>query len=370
MRAVSRSSLLARYVSVEVLVPLANWVVFFFFLFLAMSFLRGTELLLGSAVTAADLLGFILFLTPHFLQQAMPIAFLLAILLGLGRLSEDGELTAMRALGVGPWRLLVWPMSLALLLGLASLAITSTLEPWGMRAVTRSANELIKRNVMGDVRPEVFYDDIPNFVVYTERVLPEGAWENVLIHDSRDRATPQLLLARRGRLEPENERDEVRLLLNGGNLHRMNPEQDDYAVADFEQGQLLLNVEGAMGKNTFKRPHEELTPGQLLEAAATAEKPLPFLVTFHSRVGRALMPLAFALLATALALGGRGARRGRGFLLSIVGYVLYYVLAQVGSGLGAKGLLPPVVAGQLANAVFFALGGWAMARAAREGTFQ
>lgn len=363
-------TLLARYVLKEVAVPLLNWVVFFFFLFLAMSFLRGTELLLGSAVGAADLLGFVLYLTPHFLQQAMPIAFLLAILLGLGRLAEDGELTAMRAVGVGPWRLLAWPMSLGVGLGLLSLAAAFTVEPWGMRAVTRNANELIKRNVMGDVRPGVFYDDIPNFVLYVERVVPGAGWENVLIHDSRDNASPQLLLARKGRLEPEGEGDAVRMLLEGGNLHRTHPEAtDDYAVADFARGQMLLSVEGAMGKNTLRRPHEELTPGELLDAAQASDQPLPFLVTFHGRLGRAVMPLAFALLATALAFGStRGSRRGRGFLLCLLGYVLYYVLMQVGAGLGAKGHLPPVVAGQLANVVFFGLGLVAMLRAAREGT--
>ncbi len=370
MRRVPSSRLLARYVLAEVLVPLANWLVFFFFLFLAMSFLRGTELLLGSAVSAIDLLRFIFFLSPHFLLQAMPIALLLAILLGLGRLSEDGELTAIRALGIGPWKLLAWPMSLAAVLAVASLAVTWTLEPWGMRAVSATATELIKRNVMGDVRPEIFYDDIANFVLYTERVLPNGVWQNVLIHDSRDPAAPQLLLAREGHLVPESAGDEVRLLLRGGNLHRANPGQGDYAVADFEQGAMVLSVEGAMGKNTFKRPQEELTPTQLLEAATTDPNPLPYLVTFHARVGRALMPLAFALLATALALGGRGTRRGRGILLSIVGYVLYYVVMQIAAGLGARGQLPPILAGQVANLVFFALGGWAMVRANREGTIR
>ncbi len=357
---------MARYVLREIAAPLLNWLVFFFFLFLAMSFLRGTELLLGSAVGAGDILGFVLFLTPHFLQQAMPIAFLLAILLGLGRLAEDNELAAMRAVGVGPWKLLAWPMSLAVALGALSLTAAFTVEPWGMRAVTRNANELIKRNVMGDVRPEVFYDDIPSFVLYVERAVPGVGWDNVLIHDSRDRASPQLLLARKGKLVPEGEKDEVRLLLEGGNLHRTNPDEpDDYAVADFAKGQMLLSVEGAMGKNTLRRPHEELTPGELLDAAATAEKPLPFLVTFHQRLGRALMPLAFALLATALAFRAGARGRGWAFLLCLGGYVAYYVLMQVGAGLGAKGHLPPVVAGQLANGVFAALGLVAMRVASR-----
>ncbi len=358
--------LLARYVLAEMLAPLLNWLAFFFCLFLAMSFLRGTDLLLGSAVGATDLLLFVLYLTPHFLMQALPIALLLSVLLGLGRLSEDGELTALRALGVGPWKLLMFPMAMAVVLAGVSLAVSWTLEPWGMRAVTRSANELLKRNMMGDVKPGTFYDDIPNFALYVEKVLPVGSWENVLIYDSRDAAAPQLLLAREGHLEPETERDEVRMILSGGNLHRTNPAQQDYAVADFERGTLLLSVRGPMGgKNPFQRAHEELTPGELLRAAETDPKPLPLLVTFHSRIARAVLPLAFALLATALALRGRGSQRGKGIVLSIAGYILYYVVLQIGTGLGSKGMLPPVVAGQLANVVFFALGTWAMVKAGK-----
>ncbi len=101
--------ILARYLLKELLVPLVVWVAFLFLLLFVMQFLRGTEVLLGSAVTLGDIGRLILYLAPHFLVMALPIAFLLAILLGLGRLSEDRELTALQALGISPTQLLAGP---------------------------------------------------------------------------------------------------------------------------------------------------------------------------------------------------------------------------------------------------------------------
>ena len=66
--------------------------------------------------------------------MALPIAFLLAILLGLGRLNEDRELTALQALGIGPMQLLAGPLAIGVVLGGFMLLLTSTAEPWGLTA--------------------------------------------------------------------------------------------------------------------------------------------------------------------------------------------------------------------------------------------
>ncbi|MGZ3446133.1 MAG: LptF/LptG family permease, partial [Myxococcaceae bacterium] len=47
-------SILPRYLLTELLVPLLLWVAFLFLLLFVMQFLRGTEVLLGSAVTPWD----------------------------------------------------------------------------------------------------------------------------------------------------------------------------------------------------------------------------------------------------------------------------------------------------------------------------
>ena len=45
---------------------------------------------------------------PTFLEITVPMAFLLAILLGLGRLSNDQEILAIKASGISPSQIL-WP---------------------------------------------------------------------------------------------------------------------------------------------------------------------------------------------------------------------------------------------------------------------
>ena len=67
--------LLARYLLKELVVPLVVWVAFLFLLLFVMQFLRGTEVLLGSAVTLGDIGRLILYLAPHFLVMALPLGF-------------------------------------------------------------------------------------------------------------------------------------------------------------------------------------------------------------------------------------------------------------------------------------------------------
>lgn len=368
--------ILPRYLLKEIVIPLCAWVAFLFLLLFVMSFLRGTDVLLGSAVTARDLGLFTLYLAPHFLQQALPIAFLLAILLGVGRLSEDSELAAMSSLGVGPAQILAGPLILGAAIAALMLGMSFTVEPWGLRSVKAAANEVIKRNLIGDVKPGVFYEDLTNLTLYAEQVdRADRQWRNVLVHDGRDPAAPLLVLARRGSVRAAGEGEALTLALDEGQVHRADRGSDEYSAIEFDRGDIVVGVgESFFHKNQFRRPKEELTPRELLDAAGQAvsrgENPRPFLMTYHWRFGQALMPIAFALMGTPLAMSRRQSGRARGYVLTIAGYVLYYVLARTCVNLGERDRLPLLVAAQLPNLVFAALGLLALVRVTRAGTIR
>ncbi len=360
--------LLLRYLLREILVPLVVWVAFLFLLLFVMSFLRGSEVLLGSAVTASDLARFAVYLAPHFLQQALPIAFLLAILLGLGRLAEDHELTALQSLGMGPLQLLLGPLLLGAVIGGTMLLLSFTAEPWGLRSVKEAVNEVIKKNMAGDVKPGVFYEELTNLTLYTEQV--EGGdrrWTNVLVHDDRDPSGPLLVLAHRGKVNSGQPGEALELSLSEGSVHRANPSTLEYSVLDFERGELAVGVaDSFFRKNKFGSPKEELTPGELLgvarEVTRRGENPAPWLMTFHWRLGQALMPVAFALMGTPLAMSRRQGGRARGFIFTLGGYIFYYVLARVCVSLGEQGRLPFLFAGQFPNFAFGLVGALGLAR--------
>ncbi|GHG72527.1 LptF/LptG family permease [Comamonas sp. JC664] len=367
---------LSRYLLKELLVPLGVWVAFMFLLLFVMQFLRGTDVLLGSSVTLVDLARLLAYLAPHFLMMALPIAFLLAILLGLGRLGEDRELTALQALGIGPARLIAAPLSIAVALSALMLVITSTAQPWGLAGLKVLVSEVIRKNAVGDVKSGVFYEDLSNLTLYAEQVSADGKWTHVLLHDDREPSAPLLVLAQRGQVGTSTSGEVLRFNLEAGEAHRSSGrEEETYSVIRFDRAEISVGMGASMGKRSrFSFSREELTPGELLEAAreadARGEDARTYRMALHSRMGSALAPIAFALLGTPLAMGRRQSGKAWGYLLTLGGYVLYYLLSRVFEQMGQKGQLPVALAGQMANLVFVSVGLVAMYRVSRTGSLK
>lgn len=352
--------MLRRYLFRELGAPLLAWTGFLFLMFFVIAFLRGTEVLLGSGVTALDVASFAAYLTPQFLVQALPIALLLALLLGLGRLSEDGELKALQSLGVSPRAFFAAPLLLGLAITGALVLLAFTLQPWGMASVRKAGNDILRRNLMSDVKAGVFHEEVTGFTLYAEQVEPGGRWRHVLLFDGRDQQSPLLVVAKAGGVRPAIWEDALAFDLEAGSIHRATRSTDEYVTIDFERGTFRAAVGDSFRRNRLMSPREEWTPLELYRAAGEAEargeSPLPLAVSFHWRLGQLLMPLAFALFGAPLALVRRGSGRARGFLLTLAGFVAYYLLARTGVQLGEKGQLPVLLAGQLANLAFTAAG--------------
>jgi lipopolysaccharide export system permease protein len=365
-------SLLVRYLLRELLVPLLLWVVFLFLLLFVMQFLRGTEVLLGSAMTPWDFVKLVVNLSPHLLVMSLPVGFLLAILLGLGRLGEDRELLALLSLGATPWQLARVPLVMGAGLGVLVLLLASTAEPWGLKQVKVQVSEVIKRNVLGDVRPGVFYEDLTDLTLYAQEVDKErGVWTHVLVHDDRDPRAPLLVLAHEGTVNPSGRGASLSVGLRAGEVHRAEQSGTDYAVLSFREGNLSIGVEDSiLRKNHFRSPKEELTPRELLAAAEEARvagrSAAPFLTAFHVRLAEGLTPLAFALFGVPLAVSARTVRT-RGYLLALVAYVAYYIVQRSFENLGTGGRLVPWLAGMAPNLVFGAFGTWLFVRLTRRG---
>jgi lipopolysaccharide export system permease protein len=79
-------------------------------------------------------------------------------------------------------------------------------------------------------------------------------------------------------------------------------------------------------------------------------------MAFHLRIAQLFTPAAFALVGASLALSGRTTGRTRGYFLTFMAYVSFYVLTRMFENMGAKGQLPLGVAAHLPNLIF-ALGG-------------
>jgi lipopolysaccharide export system permease protein len=310
------------------------------------------------------------FLLPHFVAQAAPVAFLLALLIGLGRLSEDRELLAMQSLGLEPRALWAAPLVLSLVVCVALLGLAYGPQPRGLQAVQSLASEIIKRNLVGDVHGGQFQDQVQGVTLYADTVESPGHWRNVMVYDERQPATPLLLLAERGTVEPSGPDQALTLSLEHGQVFRDQVDSDARVL--FDKGALTFGVEETVfQKNRFRAVRDEMTPAEMLDAAQAARQGgqpwLPLEVGAQWKLGQVLMPLSFAFLGVPLGLLRRTSGRARGVMLTLLGYIAFYLLARASVSFGERGVLSPLLAGQLPNLLFVALGGLALLWAQRKG---
>lgn len=354
--------MLRRYLMREIIAPFFAWAGLLFVLLFVMAFLRGTDFLLGSAVTVSDFARFTVSLAPQFVVQAIPVALLLAILLGLGRLSEDRELLAMQALGAAPRVFFRGPLVLGVVLSGVLFALAMTLQPWGMASLRSVAQDIIRRNLVNDIRSGTFHEEVAGFTLYAEKVDPGNRWTNVLLFDGRDPNAPIIAVAEHGHVITDAARSAVLFELSHGSAHRATQASADYTTLAFESGLFRADVgETFFQKNAFRSTSEEHSPIEMqrnIEQTRARGEPVKQLeAQLHWRLGQILMPFAFACVGAPLALRRRRrSGRGSGFLLTLLGYVGFYVLARTAVQIGESGTIPSWLAGQLPNIVFVCVG--------------
>lgn len=341
----------------EIVVPLVLSLSLVSLMLVALQILQLNEILFGSGFEPIELVRSALYFFPHFGIIAVPLAFLLAVMLGLGRLAEDNELIAFTALGRSPVGLYVVPSIVGLVLGGAVGWLAFEGEPWGLRGLHAQLDAIIKRNVANDIRPGVFFEEIPRVTLFTAGANERtGDWERVLLHDSAGDGTPFFITAKEGRVAADGDDAELELRLGDGELHRVS-EDGTYTRARFGTAAFALGVSDFLKRqNKFNRPANELRFAQMRPAIDAAREAgdeaaaRRLSVARHARIASVLSCLLFGLVAVPLAAGGQGAR-SRSFVSTVVAFAAYYVLLATFRGLGEGGSLAPWLAAWMPNLV-------------------
>ena len=355
--------LLDRLLLREIAIPLGVGLLAILQLLVILQLLQLNEVVFTSAVTVADLLRVTAALAPHFLVVAVPLAFMLGVQLGLGRLSADQEVLALSAAGTHPLRLYRVPLAIGGGLALVVAALTHWAEPWGLQQLNRVLNDVIKRNLESGLEPGIFNDGLPRFMIYVTSEDPTqngqyATWQGVLIEDDVGDGAPLLALSEVGRIEDAGG-ETVALRLSRGELHRMEPGGE--TVARFQEGRFLIGVQDSVAhKNRFARNEAALSRRMIRDRLVDLERRGDWRQVGRLRVElvrRWALPfvcVAFAFLGVPLAVATRGGR-GSAYVVTLAVFIGFYALTRFGVALAENGL-NVWVAGLMPNAVVFALG--------------
>jgi lipopolysaccharide export system permease protein len=365
---------LFRYLVAEVLPPFFLGLLAFTFILLIARILRLVELVITRGVPLFQIGKLFALILPTFLEMTVPMAFLLAILLGLGRMSNDQELLAMKASGVSAPQIL-WPIALVgVVVALITLGLTMFARPAANFALKRELYNVARNRVGTALREKVFNDDFPKILIYVEEIVPPGnTAQGVLIVDKRDRVREDIILGKVARITTDEETNTLGLRLFDGSVYERQRNRPGFSQTRFNIYDFKLDLDELVGPVRQKGAGpKEMPLSELLNSIETKRsgggKAIPERMELHQRISFAFVPLVFCLLGVSLTLLPRTSRANRswGFMLCTFWLMMYYTLLSLGKALGDKSILDPILALWLPNLVVGGIGAHFFRQAQRE----
>ena len=316
----------------------------------------------------------VLFSLPFILSLTFPMAMLLATLLGMGRLSGDGEIVAVVATGTRFERVMLPVAAFGLFISLLGIWFNQTIVPDSNRA---------RQAIIDNVKTKGGANlASANAFTYTSR---DDKNNLTLVHvdGGLDLATGNLLGVSVQQWEDGQFVSLVTAPSAKWKVGTKNWTFTNYKLVNFADPQnpvLSLGATGQTVEKTLATPEALLAQSRpvievsslglqkradLLRSGRDENGAREAEVELARRIQLPLASLAFALIGAPLGVRPQRAGKGVGFGLSVLITFVYWMSVQLVSVLGRGGVIAPALALALPNLVCAGLGIWLIRRVMR-----
>ena len=322
---------LSKYISQEVLAPMAISLAILSFVLLMGNLLKLTDLIINRGVPIRDIAMLFLYLLPSFFDITLGMAFLIGILIGFSRLSTDHEIVAMKAAGISLWRMTRPVVVIALITTVVLAGISFYAKPLGRKNFKAQVFQILQNRIGKGLEPMVFFHDFEDVVLFAREVEQNGQMRGIFLYDNRDPEITSTISAESGRLFSNQSAMTFSILLQNGALHNhaLSGKDTSYRVMNFANYDLNLSF---ADKNEGKAPRlnpKEMTFQEILTGTGSTPKQQRQMdVEFHKRLALCIVPLLFVLIGIPLGICSPRSGRMGGFSFSLVVFLAYHLLSS------------------------------------------
>ncbi len=267
------------------------------------------------------------------LSILLPIGAFLAVMLSLGRMSSDNELTVMSACGISSLRIM---RNVLLFAGTIAL-IVAVLSLFVVPGVLSDRYELqekakISANTTGLIAGSFKESEDGDWTFYSQGLSANKQFmENVFIEIERE-DKPLIFRSETGHFEIDSQTGDKFLVLEDGYRYEGKAGDQDFTIAQFASHSLLIE-KGQEGE--VRERHKAMPTAELLQRGQPRD-----IAEVQWRTAAALMTLLLCLAAIPLANAGPRQGRYAGFVPAVLIYIIYSNLLGVNRAWVAKGEIP------------------------------
>lgn len=347
--------------------------------------LFATVLVLGNALK--DIMSFVLagqmepqtflylmaLLVPYVAAYALPMGILTGVLLVLGRMSAQQEITAMRAAGLSVGYIVRPVIWLGILAAVASLFVNFEFMPRARAAYKQILANAVQTNPLSFIVAKTFVRDFPNIVLYVEE--KDGAELRDVWFWRLDRANrvSEFGRATAGSVRFDDETGSLKVELRGVVAEARNQQDpENYAkvlgTTTIGLVPLEFQVDDIFNRKKTRTKYAWMTYRELqaektrLAATADEGEQVKLAMAINEKASTAVAVLAFALIAVPLGIKVSRQETSANLGVALVLVMGYYFLTAMASWLEKSPQLRPDLMMWVPAGLFLGLALWLFRR--------
>jgi lipopolysaccharide export system permease protein len=233
------------------------------------------NMIIGKGLNAFIILQVFVLNLAWMLALAVPMAVLVATLMAFGRLSQDNEITALKASGVSIYRLVLPALVASVVMAVGMAFFNDRVLPELNHHARLLMTDIHQKRPTWNLKENVFIDDIPGYNILIKKIDPHSSdVRGVTIYDLKKRRMPRTIIAEKGRVEFTPDGNTLIFRLFNGEIHEIDEKEPQrYRRITFDKQTIYIHDIGSrlIRSQSDYRTDREKTAAQMMEDVRKSE---------------------------------------------------------------------------------------------------
>lgn len=322
---------------------------------------RLLNLLVNRDIPLEEAAKFIGYLLPFSLTFTIPWGFLTAVLLVIGRLSADNEITALRSLGFSMQRLFFPLLLLGVFFSGVSFWLNGYLAPHAQGELVKLPFNLATKTPGVLFESDHVITEFPGRKIYVGKKEADGSLSNVTVFETDGGQPIRIIFAKRGILRPDPVAMQLVLVLQQSQIEEWTEPGNPRSV---RAGITIEDADAVVPLDElYERAHKKGGVGtmQMPELRMALHSPDTENVTvvrteINRRMSVSLGCLAFALVAIPLGITAQRKETSIGFGISLIVAFTYFIFIIAADNFRENAAMMPHLLMWIPNVLFLTIG--------------
>ena len=326
-----------------------------------------SDMVIRKGVSIIDAIKIFSFFLPYLLGFTIPLSFLLGVLLAMGRMVADNEITAIGVAGISLIKILNIFLILGVIFSLLLFILNDRVIPNFHYRYRNQIKNIYSKNISSLIEPGVFLENFQNYILYVSD-KNGNKLKNIFIYEvDKKKGMSKVTFAKGGEFIVEGNTLKIKLE-DGFRDETVSKDKMELYRLNFKVFFMNVPIQKKEKVKVNKKP-SDMTLKELKEKINHLKKlgidPVELQGEFHKRMSFSLSVIAFIILGFGVSLAVKHREKSINFGIAFLSAGIYYLLFVLGETLIEHHLIIPSLGMWLPNIITISIGGTLLLKNAR-----